>query len=49
MLKVKRIPNENTYNIFLTLAMTFAILAVVYAFTPNNHCSIYLKNKNYFK
>ena len=43
MLKVKRVPNENTYNIFFTLVMAFAILTVVYALTPSNHCSVYFK------
>lgn len=41
MIKVKRLPNEDTYNIFLTLVMAFTILTVIYALTPNNHCSIY--------
>ena len=45
MLKVNRIPNKKTYNIFLTLIMAFAILTVIYALTPSNHSSIYfIKN-----
>lgn len=41
MLIVKRKPNEYTYNIFFTLVIAFAVLTIVYALTPNNHCSIY--------
>ena len=41
MIKVKRIPNDYTYNIFLTLILAFAILTIIYALTPNNHCSLY--------
>lgn len=43
MIKVKRIPNDSTYIVFFTLIMAFAILTVVYALTPNNHCSLYFQ------
>lgn len=46
MIKVNRIPNETTYNIFLTLVLAFTILTVIYGLTPSNHCSLYFtKNK----
>jgi hypothetical protein len=45
MIKVKRIPNDSTYNIFFTLVMAFTILTVVYALTPNKHCSVYFTKK----
>ncbi len=43
LIKVKRVPNENIYGIFITLVMVFSILTIIYALTPNNHCNAYFK------
>ena len=46
MIKVNRIPNDDVYDIFLTFILSFTIITIIYALTPNNHCSIYFtKNK----
>jgi hypothetical protein len=48
MIKVNRIPNDNTYDAFLTIVIGFAIITIIYALTPTKHCSIYFtKNKIY--
>ena len=43
LIKVKRVPNENIYDIFITLVMAFSILTIIYAMIPNNHCTAYFK------
>lgn len=43
MIKVNRIPTENVYSLFLTFVLAFSILTIIYALTPNKHCSIYFK------
>ena len=41
MMLQKRIPNDNVYNIFLTLVLAFAILIMIYSLTPYKHYSLY--------
>ncbi len=41
MIKLKRVPNEYTYDIFLTVIFAIGILITIYSLTPENHCSVY--------
>lgn len=45
MKPIIRIPNENVYNIFLTLILGLSVIFFIYNTVPLNHASIYLKKK----
>ena len=42
ILKNERIPNDQIYNVVLTLILTFAILWIIYISTPYSHYNLYL-------
>lgn len=42
ILKNKRIPNEQIYDIVLTLILAFSILWIIYVSVPYSHYSLYL-------
>lgn len=44
MMKLKRVPNENTHDTFLTLIFAIGIIITIYSLTPENHCSVYFSN-----
>ena len=45
MKKPIRIPNNDLYDFFFTITLGICLLIFIYGYTPNKHCSVYLKNK----
>ena len=50
-MKNQRIPNNQIYNLILTLVLALGIVWIIYSLTPYSHYSLYLiepkKNKIY--
>ncbi len=40
--KIQRIPNNQIYNIFITLILAITILWLIYIFTPISHYNLYI-------
>jgi hypothetical protein len=47
MIKINRVPNDDVYNVFLTVIIGFTLLIAIYSVVPYNHPSVYfIKNSS---
>ncbi len=49
LIKKQRVPNNEIYDIFLTLIIAILILWIIYVMTPQSHYNLYIiepKNKD---